>query len=155
LHSARVLALLACGVFLSSIARIPWTLLVACRPDLPAKLSLVEAPVYLTILYFLARSFSLEGAAIAWVLRMTVNCVILHAMTWRLLPDARKAIKKDALMAAICIAVISVAGMLFNASVASRSAYLVFSLTGALLTIWFCLISRDERTEMVAVFSLS
>ena len=44
LHSARVLALLACGVFLSSIARIPWTLLVACRPDLPAKLSLVEAP---------------------------------------------------------------------------------------------------------------
>jgi O-antigen/teichoic acid export membrane protein len=155
LHSARVLALLACGVFLSSIARIPWTLLVACRPDLPAKLSLVEAPVYLTILYLLARSFSLEGAAIAWVLRMTVNCVILHAMTWRLLPDARRAIKKDALMAAICIAVISGAGMLFNASVASRSAYLVFSLTGALLTIWFCLISRDERTEMVAVLSLS
>jgi hypothetical protein len=115
----------------------------------------VEEPVYLTVLYFLARSFGLEGAAMAWVLRMSVNCIVLHAMTWRLLTGARKAIKKDALMAAICVAVIAVAGMLFNASAASRSVYLVFSLTGALLTMWFCLISRDERTEMVAVLSLS
>jgi O-antigen/teichoic acid export membrane protein len=44
LHSAKVLALLACGVFLSSIARIPWTLLVACRPDLPAHFRLWRSP---------------------------------------------------------------------------------------------------------------
>jgi O-antigen/teichoic acid export membrane protein len=155
LHSARVLALLAFGVFLNSIARIPWTLLVACRPDLPAKLVLVEAPGYLAVLYFLTRSFGLEGAGMAWVLRMSVNCLVLHVMTWRLLPDARKAIRKNALMAAISIAVLAVAGMLFEASVAARCLYLLFGLTGALLTIWFCLISPDERTEMVAVFSPS
>jgi O-antigen/teichoic acid export membrane protein len=155
LHSARVLALLAFGVFLSSIARIPWTLLVACRPDLPAKLALVEAPGYLVVLYFLSRSLGLEGAGVAWVLRMSVNCAVLHVMTWRLLPDARRAIKKNALMAAICIAVIAVAGMLFEASLASRCLYFSFGLTGALLIMWFCLISPDERTEMVAVFSPS
>jgi O-antigen/teichoic acid export membrane protein len=155
LHSARVLALLAFGVFLSSIARIPWTLLVACRPDLPAKLALVEAPGYLAVLYFLSRSFGLEGAGMAWVLRMGVNCVVLHVMTWRLLPDARKAIRKDALMAAICIAAITVAGMLFEASLASRCLYFCVGLSGALLIMWFCLISPDERTEMVAVFSPS
>jgi O-antigen/teichoic acid export membrane protein len=155
LHSARVLALLAFGVFLSSIARIPWTLLVACRPDLPAKLALVEAPGYLAILYFLSRSFGLEGAGMAWVIRMSVNCVVLHVMTWRLLPDARRAIRKDALMAAISIAVIAGAGMLFEASVASRCLYFFFGLAGALMVMWFCLISPDERTEMVAVFSPS
>jgi len=147
--------LLAFGVFLSSIARIPWTLLVACRPDLPAKLALVEAPAYLSVLYFLTRSFGLQGAGIAWVLRMTVNCVILHIMTWRLLPDARKAIRRNGLMAAICIAVILVAGMLFETSVGPRCLYFCFSLTGALLVMWFYVISPDERTEMVAVFSPS
>ena len=155
LHSAKVLALLAIGVFLSSIARIPWTLLVACRPDLPAKLALVEAPAYLAVLYFLSRRFGLEGAGMAWVLRMSVNCVVLHVMTWRLLPDARKAIRKNGMMAAISIAVILMAGMLFEASVASRCLYFCFGLTGALLIMWFCLISPDERTEMVAVFSPS
>ena len=152
-HSARVLALLAFGVFLSSIARIPWTLLVACRPDLPAKLALVEAPGYLAILYLLTRSFGLEGAGMAWVIRMSVNCVVLHVMTWRLLPDSRKAIRKNALMAAICIAVIAVAGMLFDAPIALRCLYFFFGLTGALTVMWFWLISPDERTEMVAVFS--
>jgi hypothetical protein len=97
----------------------------------------------------------LEGAGVAWVLRMSVNCAVLHVMTWRLLPDARRAIKKNALMAAICIAVIAVAGMLFEASLASRCLYFSFGLTGALLIMWFCLISPDERTEMVAVFSPS
>jgi O-antigen/teichoic acid export membrane protein len=154
-HSANVLALLAVGVFLSSIARIPWTLLVACRPDLPAKLALVEAPGYLAILYFLTRSFGLEGAGVAWVLRMSVNCLVLHILTWRLLPDAQRAIRKNAMMAAVCLGAIAVAGMLFRASVASRGLYLLFGLSAALLTIWFGLISRDERTEMVAVFSPS
>jgi O-antigen/teichoic acid export membrane protein len=155
LHSAKVLALLAFGVFLSSIARIPWTLLVACRPDLPAKLALVEAPAYLSVLYFLSRSYGLEGAGMAWVLRMTVNCAVLHIMTWNILPDARKAIRKNGQMAAICIAVILVAGMLFEASVGSRCLYFCFGLTGALLVMWFYVISPDERTEMVAVFSPS
>lgn len=155
LHSANVLALLAVGVFLSSIARIPWTLLVACRPDLPAKLALVEAPGYLALLYFLSRSFGLEGAGIAWVLRMSVNCVVLHLMTWRLLPDARRAMKKNALMAAICIAIILMAELLCEASVASRCLYFFVGLSSALLIMWFCLISPDERTEMVAVFSPS
>jgi O-antigen/teichoic acid export membrane protein len=154
-HSAILLALLALGVFLSGIARIPWTLLVACRPDLPAKLALVEVPVYLAILYFLSRKFGLEGAGVAWVLRMSMNCLVLHIMTWRLLPDAQRAIKKNAMMAAVCIGAIAVAGMLFRASVASRCLYLLFGFGAALLIMWFCLISRDERTEMVAVFSPS
>ena len=152
-HSARVLALLALGVFLSSIARIPWTLLVACRPDLPAKLSLVEAPAYLAILYLLSRSLGLEGVGLAWVIRMSVNCIVLHVMTWRLLPDSRKAIKKDALMAAICIGVIAIGGMLFNAPIVLRFAYFFFGLAGSLMIMWFWLISPDERTELVAVFS--
>ena len=153
LHSARVLALLALGVFLSSIARIPWTLLVACRPDLPAKLSLVEAPAYLAILYLLSRSLGLEGAGLAWVLRMSVNCIVLHVMTWRLLPDSRKAIRKDALMAGICLGVIAIGGMLFNAPIVLRFAYFFFGVTGSLMIMWFWLISPDERTELVAVFS--
>jgi O-antigen/teichoic acid export membrane protein len=152
-HSARVLALLAFGVFLSSIARIPWTLLVACRPDLPAKVALVEAPGYLVILLLLSRRFGLEGAGVAWVIRMSVNCVVLHVMTWRLLSDSRKAIRKNALMSTICIAVIAVAGMLFDTHFAFRCLYFFFGLTGALFTMWFWLISPEEKTEMVALFS--
>ena len=60
-HSAIILSWLAVGVLFSSVARIPWTLLIAAhRPDVLGKLPALEVPFYLAFLYLGIRYFGLE-----------------------------------------------------------------------------------------------
>jgi O-antigen/teichoic acid export membrane protein len=82
----RVLQILCIGIFLNGVANIPFTLLQASgRPDLTAKLHLVELPFYLVMATILIARFGLEGAASAWVVRVAVDLVALIFLSRRLL----------------------------------------------------------------------
>ena len=50
------------------------------RPDLPAKLHLIETPIYLIIVWILISKFGILGAAIGWTLRALVDTMILFFM---------------------------------------------------------------------------
>jgi len=47
------------------------------RPDLTAKLHLVEVPCYLALLYWGIRTRGIEGAAIAWTSRLSIEAAVL------------------------------------------------------------------------------
>jgi O-antigen/teichoic acid export membrane protein len=147
-HSAIVLQWLAVGVLLSSLARVPWTVLVAHRPDLPAKLVLFEAPVYLALLYGFIRLYGLEGAAMAWTGRCAFNCAVLHAMTWRALTDSYRAIKKNGAM--LAIGLLTLAGtVMLPGAIGARALYLALALAVAVGITWFGVMSAEERRELV------
>jgi len=85
-HSFRVLQWLALGVLMNGLAQIPFALVQGIgRPDLTAKLHLVELPCYLLALWWLISAYGIEGAAIAWTARMGVDALILFGMTQRFL----------------------------------------------------------------------
>jgi len=85
-HSFRVLQWLALGVLLNSLAQIPFALVQgAGRPDLTAKLHLVELPVYLLALWWLISAHGIVGAAIAWTARVGMDAIVLFGMAQRLL----------------------------------------------------------------------
>lgn len=89
-HSAVVLRWLAVGVLINSMARLPLALIQgAGRPDLGAKLHFVELPLYLLALWFLMRAFGIEGAAIAWTLRVTFDTLGLFWLGRRVVPSIR------------------------------------------------------------------
>jgi O-antigen/teichoic acid export membrane protein len=72
--STPVMKLLAIGIFLHSLAYVPMSLLQASgRPDLTAKLNLIELPVYVVVSSLLIRHFGIVGAASAWLLRAGVD----------------------------------------------------------------------------------
>jgi O-antigen/teichoic acid export membrane protein len=128
--------------------------LVAHRPDLPAKLVLCEAPMYLALLYGLIRLDGLEGAAIAWTCRGAFNCTVLHAMTWRVMPDSGRAIKKNAAM--LALAGLTLAGTaILPVAMGPRSLYFALSLAAVIGTTWFCVMSAEERRELVPASSFS
>jgi O-antigen/teichoic acid export membrane protein len=80
-HSFRVLQWLAAGVFLNGLALVPFALVQgAGRPDLTAKLHLIEFPAYLLTLWWLISMRGVEGAAMAWTARVAVDALILFAM---------------------------------------------------------------------------
>lgn len=77
-ESARVLQIFCLGIFLNAMANVPFNLLQAGgRPDLTAKIHLLELPVFIGLLYFLTRKAGIEGTAWAWTLRMGLDLCLL------------------------------------------------------------------------------
>ena len=93
-NSTSVLQWLAVGVFVNSLAQIPFSLIQgAGRPDITAKLHIIELPFYLLTVWWLTITYGIEGTAIAWVLRVAVDAIALFAITPRLLPATAPAIR--------------------------------------------------------------
>ncbi|MFN9903166.1 MAG: MATE family efflux transporter, partial [bacterium] len=69
-QSAPAAAVFASGLLANSVAQVPFaTLQSAGRSDLPARLHLVELPLFLALLYMLTSLGGLLGAACAWTVR--------------------------------------------------------------------------------------
>ncbi len=92
---------LTVGVLLNGLAQIPFALVQGRgRPDLTAKLHLAEAPFYLLAVWWLIEHFGIEGAAVAWTLRVAVDTVVLFAMSRRMLRIPVTALRSPALVLA-------------------------------------------------------
>lgn len=84
--STLVLQWLAVGVFVNAIGQAPYAALQgAGRPDVIAKLHVIELPLYVAAIYFLVKEWGLPGVAIAWTLRVAVDAVALLWMARRTL----------------------------------------------------------------------
>ena len=80
-QSYRVAQLLAVGVFINSFGYISQALIQAYgRPDLTAKLHVAELIAYVPYLWWLVETHGIEGAAIAWVVRVTISTAALAAI---------------------------------------------------------------------------
>lgn len=77
-HSAVILQIFAIGVFTNSLANMPYALLQASgRPDLTAKVHLIEAPCYIGALIWAIRAHGLVGAALAWTVSLSIEAAVL------------------------------------------------------------------------------
>ncbi len=86
--SAPILQLLAIGVFINGLAWVPFSAIQAMgRPDLTAKLHLLELPLYLGFLWFSIKTMGLIGVALAWVLRASLDAGLLFFWANRLMPE--------------------------------------------------------------------
>ena len=76
-NSAGVLRILS-GVFINSISWVPANMLTGQgRPDIVAKIHMVQIPLYVVIAYFLIRKYSIGGAAVAFTLRVSFETVLI------------------------------------------------------------------------------
>jgi O-antigen/teichoic acid export membrane protein len=84
LQSSRVLQILTAGAFITGLAWIPLALLHgARRPDLPARIHLMDFPIYAMMLWIGIRKFGLNGAALTWTGRLLLENLLLFAMAAR------------------------------------------------------------------------
>ncbi len=84
-RSSSVLQILAAGVLINALSSVPYCLLPGVgRPDVPAKLHLVEFPVYTVMLWFFVRQGGVIGAAFAWTLGMALYGILLYAACYKI-----------------------------------------------------------------------
>ncbi len=144
LNSTQVLQWIAVGVFIHSIGQVPYTLIQGIgRPDLTAKLHLIELPFYLVGLWWLIGINGIVGAAMVWVARMAVDTAVMFGMAQRLLGTAREMTWRKPLVMGLALLTFPLAAVLTGLAMKGLFLLLIF-LVYALST-WFFILAPDER----------
>lgn len=142
--SARVLQWLAVGVLLNSLAQVPFAVLQGVgRPDLTAKVHLVELPLYVLVAWWLIGSRGIEGAAIAWLIRATVDAFVLFWLSLRLLPTSSRFAQRLGSVLAPSLVALAVATL--PTSIAMKGLFLLITLATFIPITWFQVLSAEER----------
>jgi O-antigen/teichoic acid export membrane protein len=153
-NSARVLQLLTLGVFINSLAQVSFALIQgAGRPDLTAKLHLIELPFYLLAAWWLIDSYGIEGAAIAWVARIGVDTIFLLGMAQRFLQIKAAIIRQKILAIVAAILILTLASL--QASFVIKGVFLLLTLSVFILIAWFLILAPDERVMIGNRFKIT
>lgn len=148
-NGSGVLRWLAAGVFINSVAQVPFALIQSAgRPDITAKFHLGELPVYLGAVCWLTLRFGIEGAAIAWAGRVTVDCLLLCIYAQRLLPRKSDLLVKTG--AAMGAGVLLLMAASFPQGLGTRFGLTALGLLGFGLVGWLWALTLEERALVLA-----
>jgi len=86
--SLPIVLVLIVGIWLNSIATVPYTLFHAMgNPRITAIFHLIQLIIYILVLYWLTKYFGLIGAAVAWVVRVLLDLVMLHIASRKIVAE--------------------------------------------------------------------
>jgi O-antigen/teichoic acid export membrane protein len=147
--SAPVLRWLAAGVLLNAVGHVFFVALQGVgRPDLTAKLHLLELPAYAASMWMLAHTLGLVGFAVAWTLRVGVDAFCLGVLVVRRFPESRREISASLWRMLFALAVLALAAL--PTSPAARTLTLVAALVGYALYARARLLLPAERRMLGA-----
>jgi O-antigen/teichoic acid export membrane protein len=152
-HSFRVLQLIALGVLINSVAFVPGSLLQgAGRPDLTGKLHLAELPLYLLVVCYFIKKFGIEGAALAWVLRVTLDAIVLFFLAYRLLISNKVfTLRQSAITIGVALIPLTLA-LFLTGPLLMKCLFLVFTLMTFLFFAWFVILTPKECLQLARSF---
>ena len=140
-----MLQILAVGVFINSLAQVPFALLQGVgRPDLTATLHLIELPLYLGLLWWLdqhardrRRGHRLDRAS-------GVDALFLFGLAKRFLPGRSPIRLRTTLFPALALLIMGLAALLQGPIV--KGLFLLGTILCFLLVTWFRILTPEERT---------
>jgi O-antigen/teichoic acid export membrane protein len=143
-NSTIVLQWLAVGIFINSMAQMPFALIQAAgRPDLTAKLHVCELLPFLALLFWLVGAHGIAGAAMAWTTRVTVDTLCLLWLARRFVPQSTVLISQ--LAVAVGVALLVGTQIPITATIGVRSLILLTALVVLAPTLWYLLLTPAER----------
>jgi O-antigen/teichoic acid export membrane protein len=144
LHSARVLQWLAVGAFINCLASSPFAVVQGVgRPDLTAKLHLIELPLYFAALFWLTKTQGIEGAAMAWTGRIALDAFVMFALAKRFMPVSSSVQLRSMILFAGALVTFGLATLLHSWE--TRALFVLSIFLGFALITWFRVLSPEER----------
>lgn len=141
-----ILQWLALGVLFNGLAHIPFSFIQgAGRPDLTAKIHMVELPLYLTALFYCIAQWGALGAAFAWAGRAGIDALLLFALCRRQVPELR-AVHGDALALAACLVALALPASM--PELTARAIYVAAVIPAFGAAGWFFYLSGGERAAI-------
>ena len=146
--SAGVMRWLVAGLFIYSLSYVPFSLLQGVgRPDLSARLHLIEVPLYLVLAWALMRQFGMEGAGMAWFIRCALETGVMFAMAQRFARGTGATIRRAGLLLALALAIIGVTAI--APGFLPRMAACLAGIAAFLAASWSALLSAAERARVL------
>jgi len=155
-HGSAVARWLAAGVLVSVLAQVPFTILQGWgRADVPAKLQLIQLPVYALAAYYFARTAGIIGVAIVWTARVGLEFVLLIIAADLLLPSAARVRWLRGTVVGIIGVLLAAFWTLGSGIMMTFAARLgtFIALFGLLLAAeWFLVLDSSDRQTLAIVF---
>lgn len=143
-NSAGVLQWLVLGVFINCLGQAPFSLLQGIgRPDITGKLHLMELPFYVGAIWGLSRVFGLEGVAMAWVFRVSIDTLVLFLMAERMVPTQGRVLRRTGWMVALALLTFGMAAL--QPGIGAKLSFLGVTLALFGLAAWYRVLAPDER----------
>jgi O-antigen/teichoic acid export membrane protein len=153
-ESANVLRWLSIGILFNSLARIPFAFIQADgRPDITAKLHMLELPLYVLLLWAMLTKYGIDGVAVTWMLRSSFDAIILFYIA-----EIRMKSSPGFIYRIIGILTIGIVVIYFSTFITS-SLTKVISISVFLLLFysfsWFVLLNKNEKKTITGYLSIS
>ena len=150
-----VTQILVLGILINSLGRLPATMFLGRGyPDIPAKLHLIELPLYIAVAWICLKAWGINGAAFAWTLRVGVDTILLYYIARR-----HNAIRMYGFNKRLAIGITSLVGLMVLGILPGRidknisSMYLVSFFVVLLLIFvfiaWKKILDQDERSYLI------
>lgn len=150
-QGARVMQWLAIGVMINAFGQVAFAAIQAAgRPDLTAKLHLIEMPLYLLSLYFFIRWFGIVGAAMAWTMRLFFETVILFKMAEI---QIKSPINKNSVTVFLVISASMLQSAIILLDIRSQFVFYLITLPSFFILAWRILIDPRERRAVKCFIS--
>lgn len=144
INGFKILQWLTIGVFINSLARVPFVLIQGVgRPDIIATIHLLELPLYLILLWWFLNTYGIEGAAAAWTIRIIIDFLIFNLVSAKLLIESKQFIRENAV--SVFIALLSLVVPIIIPDVLTKTVYLFVILLIYSLLAWKLLLGDKER----------
>jgi O-antigen/teichoic acid export membrane protein len=159
-QGGTALRILAVGVFVGGLAHLPLGVLYgAARPDLPAKIHVGQAVVYLPLAFLLVRAFGIPGAALSWTLRNAADLVLYEWATRRAigrceidLAESERS-RRLALLGTGLAATFSLIAWSESSSVVMGLALATIGFAAYVILAWTSVLSPGERSAWLSMIS--
>lgn len=159
-NSNYVTKILILGIFLNSLGRLQATLFYGRgRPDVPAKLHLVELPFYILMLIIFLRLWGITGAALAWTMRVGIDTLLLFISANHLNAiSIKRLFNKRLLVACLLMIGLLIFGLLIRAvgkdiSVVYQFIALLSAMAFTGVVFWFFVFEDYEQSFLIELVS--
>lgn len=157
-ESGLALQILAVGVLFNAAAHVPFGLLQSMgRPDVPARLHLIELPIQVVLAWFLVSRWGIPGAALAWTLRLTLDAALLFVSAWRLGYLDAPAFRDTRLAATLTVSAAGAAAVIASAAVVdgalARAVVLAVLAACVAGLLWRAGVAPAERGRVLALLT--
>lgn len=150
-QSSAVAKWLALGMLFSIAAQAPITMVQTTnRPDLIAKLQLVQLPLFVGLAWYMVQQFGSVGAAMAWAGRACLEALLAHAIAHHITaaPEPKAGLLTHALLITLFIAAFWAIDSLWRKEIILKLLLSLPLLLLFVLWIWRALLIHEERRHV-------
>jgi O-antigen/teichoic acid export membrane protein len=149
--SQNIGQILLFGAWANGVGFLPYGFIQARgMPHITAKVSIIEILPFFGVLWFLTHFMGLPGAALAWTLRVTINCIVLFMLSRCLPEDLWRVVPAVALM----LGSLLLARLVPMSSLASLGAAIIVGLCFTVLTYYLDPLAKEIAGRVAHKFGI-